>query len=272
MAWPNISSLWGLRSTARGDGARPVADPVPPLAPAPDLSPGQLQAHRTGSPLMLTALQAHADLATLADTYGSDKASRLPDEETCYPWIAHTYDALYEFLFPTARDSVQRVFECGIGSADENVLSNMGPKGQPGASLRMWRDFFPRAQIVGADIDPNILFQEERISTYLVDQCSPVSVEQLWEAVGPGQFDLMIDDGLHTSVAARSLFEGSIHRLAPTGWYVIEDVLLEQFPDYEAWLEAWPGPKWFAVPDGERWGLIAIRAVEPGSDQGLMHS
>lgn len=240
-------------------------EPTPLSASDPTQAPAPVQEHgnRTGSPLVLTALQPHADLAALADVYGSDKASRLPDDETCYPWIAHTYDALYEFLFPTARESVRRVFECGIGSADATVPSNMGPDGQPGASLRMWRDFFPRAQIVGADIDPNILFQESRIATFLVDQCSQASIEQLWEAVGPGQFDLMVDDGLHTSAAARSLFEGSIHRLAPTGWYVIEDVLLEEFPLYEKWLQAWSGPKWFAVPDGERWGLIVIRAADP---------
>ena len=34
----------------------------------------------------------------------------------------------------------------------------MGIKGKPGASLRVWKDYFPNANIIGVDIDENILF------------------------------------------------------------------------------------------------------------------
>ena len=40
----------------------------------------------------------------------------------------------------------------------------------PGASLRAWRDFFPNATILGADLDREVLFEEERITTGYMDQ------------------------------------------------------------------------------------------------------
>jgi hypothetical protein len=100
----------------------------------------------------------------------------------------------------------------------------MGVKGRPGASLRVWRDYFPNAQIVGADIDRDILFEEERISTFYCDQTKRSAIQELWSNVGDVEFDLMIDDGLHTFEAGVSLFEGSIHKLKEGGVYIIEDV------------------------------------------------
>ena len=35
---------------------------------------------------------------------------------------------------------------------------NMTASGKPGASLRVWRDYFNNAQVIGADIDKRILF------------------------------------------------------------------------------------------------------------------
>jgi hypothetical protein len=101
----------------------------------------------------------------------------------------------------------------------------MGAGGKPGASLRVWRDYFPNATIYGADIDRDILFQDERIRTFYVDQLDPAAIRAMWEQVGVGDFDFMIDDGLHTFEAGRCLFEHSVAQLAADGIYVIEDVL-----------------------------------------------
>ena len=103
----------------------------------------------------------------------------------------------------------------------------MGESGQPGASLRMWRDYFPNAQIVGVDIDADILFEESRITTAQLDQTDPTSIAQFKETQGDSKFDIIIDDGLHTFNAAKTLFEGFFDLLADDGVYIIEDMFRE---------------------------------------------
>jgi hypothetical protein len=78
--------------------------------------------------------------------------------------------------------------------------------------------------ILGADIDSTILFDEERIKTFYVDQTSKNAIEQLWRQIGVSDFQLMIDDGLHKFEAGICLFENSISQLAASGYYIIEDV------------------------------------------------
>ena len=100
----------------------------------------------------------------------------------------------------------------------------MGENYVPGASLRVWRDYFPRARVYGADIDEDVLFSDERIGTFHVDQTDDESIRKMWQKLPDVKFDLMIDDGLHEYDAGISLFEGSIERLLEHGEYVIEDV------------------------------------------------
>jgi hypothetical protein len=170
-------------------------------------------------------------LTYLCDIHGSDKGSR-GGVTTAYPWVAHSYADLYAQLFEHCRPSVKLVFECGIGSTNPSMPYHMGEGGKPGASLRVWRDYFPNAHIVGADLDHTVLFEEPRIRTFLVDQTSPTSVAAMWQAVGRRDFDLMIDDGLHEPVGGLTLFEHSIDLLAPHGIYVIEDVHPDHLATY----------------------------------------
>ena len=100
----------------------------------------------------------------------------------------------------------------------------MGIHGKPGASLRVWKEYFPNAKIFGADIDRDILFQEERIETYFIDQTNADSINEFWKKVDCDNFDIMIDDGLHTFNAGWTLFSHSINKLSTVGKYIIEDV------------------------------------------------
>ena len=86
----------------------------------------------------------------------------------------------------------------------------MNANGKPGASLRAWRDYFKNALIFGADIDKNILFQEDRITTFNLDQTNKNSITNMWSDIKKNNFNLIIDDGLHTYKAVISLFENSI--------------------------------------------------------------
>ncbi len=159
-------------------------------------------------------------LSSLCDKYGSDKGSADLSVGP-YHWPSHTYADYYSVLFAHARDSICNVFECGIGN------SKMGEQYKPGASLRVWRDYFPHAKVVGADIVEENLFTDDRINTYYVDQTDPGSVRKLWDLVDVESFDLMIDDGLHTYEAGICFFENSIQKLSEEGIYVIEDVMPE---------------------------------------------
>ena len=162
-------------------------------------------------------------LTYLFQKYGSDKgAFRVKSHP--YPWPPHTYSDLYDEMWKNERHKIHKIFECGIGTNSQVVQSNMGPSGIPGASLYAWRDYFPNAEIYGADIDREILFKDNRIKTYWVDQLSPEAIQSLWEEIGENNFDIMLDDGLHRFQAGSTLFINSIHALADDGVYIIEDV------------------------------------------------
>lgn len=143
-------------------------------------------------------------------------------------------------LFDHCRSGVQAVFECGLGTYDPRFAANMGAKGRPGASLRVWRDYFPNATIVGADIDRQVLFAEDRIRTHWVDQTDPAAIRGMWAEEPIECFDLMVDDGLHEFAAGACLFEHSSHRLGPEGIWIIEDVNGRDLDLYRAHFEGSP--------------------------------
>jgi hypothetical protein len=123
------------------------------------------------------------EVSRLCDVYGSDKGS-LHKSGHPYPWPSHSYADFYANLFSHCRNSVTKVFECGIGTNNPSLPSSMLITGKPGASLRVWRDYFPNATVYGADIDKDILFEEDRIKTYYINQLDPVDIKSFWEAVG----------------------------------------------------------------------------------------
>ena len=166
---------------------------------------------------------ATCEISRLCDVYGSDKGEISAGPHP-YPWPSHTYADFYSRLFWHCRDDVRNVFECGLGTNNPDLPSSMGISGKPGASLRVWRDFFPNAMIYGADIDRDILFEEDRIKTLYIDQLNPDAIKSYWQIVDTNDFDFMVDDGLHTFEAGSTLFLHSIDRLAQNGIYVIEDV------------------------------------------------
>lgn len=167
------------------------------------------------------------DLCRLMAGHGSDKA---------IGW--HTYAPFYQALFHPRRDSVTQVFELGLGTNNEDTPSNMGAHGSPGASLRGWRDYFPNAQVYGADVDRRVLFDEERIRTFFVDQCDPATFDALWAALPGVALDFFLDDGLHTLDAARVTLAQAIGKVKPGGYYIIEDVPTEQAATYLGLIDA----------------------------------
>jgi hypothetical protein len=153
------------------------------------------------------------------DYYGSDKAT------------LHNYHLLYGPILAD-RDSVASLLEVGLGTNNPDVVSNMGMDGRPGASLRAFRDYLPKAQVYGADVDRRILFSEERITTFFVDQTEPGSFDPIGAAIDDN-FDLIIDDGLHSPNANLATLLFGFERLTIGGWLIIEDIAPRALPVWQ---------------------------------------
>ena len=136
----------------------------------------------------------------------------------------HFYSVFYDEYFKNKKNEIRLVFECGIGSPNKSIQSNTFGKGYPGASLKVLKEYFSNANIYGADIDREILFKEERINTFYVDQLNKQSINKMWDEIGKTNFDIMIDDGLHMFEASYNFFVNSYPHLKNNGLYIIEDV------------------------------------------------
>lgn len=154
-------------------------------------------------------------LTDLMNLHGSDKGGKNNH---------HNYSDYYSELFYNNKNNIKNFLEIGLGSNNTNIPSNMGSDGIPLASLRAWKDFFKNANIFGADIDKNILKNEDRIKTFYVDQTDPKSIKEMFEKIGIKKFDIILEDGLHEFNANLCFFENSINFLEDDGTYIIEDV------------------------------------------------
>lgn len=158
-------------------------------------------------------------LCKLAYQYGTDKC----------PQIRHSYTPIYYDLFKDRAESIKKVLEMGIGPNKEfknkDVVYNKRLKVlyHKGASLKMWRDFFPNAQIYGGDIVPESLFEDERIKTFLCDEREKEDLEKLIENTG-GDIDIFIDDASHRSKDQIFMAKTLLPLLKKDVVYVIEDV------------------------------------------------
>jgi SAM-dependent methyltransferase len=150
------------------------------------------------------------DLGAYFNKYGSDKASY------------HDYHRVYAPLMSANRNNSLRLLEIGLGTNNQNIASNMGPDGRPGGSLRAFRDFLPNALLFGADIDRDSLFREERIETVFVDQTEPKTFDELLRL--GNDFDIVIDDGLHSPDANLATMSFALRALKPGGIFIIEDI------------------------------------------------
>lgn len=162
-------------------------------------------------------------LDKLADKFGTDKGGNI-NKNISKREILNNYTPLYQKLFSKKRNDYKLVFEVGLGSNNLDIPSNMGSNGKPGASLYMWKAYFPNAEIFGADVDKRILFNEDRIKTYFVDQYSSESIKKMWRDINRKNFDIIIDDGIHDYKGNINFFENSIEYLKKDGVYIIEDV------------------------------------------------
>ena len=174
----------------------------------------------------ISNFSSNPKLSNLMNHYGSDKGGKNNH---------HNYADYYSEIFFHKRSEVKNLLEIGLGTNDVNLPSNMGKDGIPLASLKAWRDYFFNANIFGADIDKNILKNENRIKTFYVDQTNPATIDKMFKDIGVDNFDVILEDGLHEFNANICFFENSIKYLSSKGTYIIEDVYYkdqEKFINY----------------------------------------
>jgi hypothetical protein len=157
-------------------------------------------------------------LRKIAESNGTDKGGRFIDSTNI-----HAYTDFYFILLSSRRFEKLAILECGIGSNDIHVPSNMGLNGKPGASLRMWKEFFPNAMIFGCDIDPKTLITEDRIQTFEVNQLDKESFRNKLQSLNK-TFDIIIDDGLHSFESITNMLSVAFEYLDTNGIYVVEDL------------------------------------------------
>jgi SAM-dependent methyltransferase len=191
-----------------------------------------------------SAKAAAAELKLLFDKYGSDKATE------------HDYYHLYGSILSN-RSATVNILEVGLGTTNKAIASNMGLRGSPGASLRAFSEFLPNAVVYGADVDRQILFSQQKIKTFFVDQTELQSFDALAASVDC-DFDLVIDDGLHSPNANIATLIFAYKKLKRGGWFVVEDISLAALPvwrvvgallpaDYKSWIVAGKGGFLFAM-------------------------
>lgn len=179
------------------------------------------------------------DLTKLAAQYGSDKGTSNPTH--------HGYTVHYNQWFGAFRNEVRAVLEFGVHN---------------GASLRMWRDYFPQAMVYGVDYAQEV---SEQSLIALRDDCTRVLIGNqtdpaIWAALvdsEPYGFDLIVDDASHNPQDYIATFNAMWPHTRR--WYVIEDVKID---DVSQLFASWESKGDFAViqsTHAERRAILVAR-------------
>lgn len=153
----------------------------------------------------------------------------------------HSYGDFYDREFARFRDAPISLLEVGVWF---------------GGSLRLWREYFPRAEtIVGMD-----LYLDQVVDAASLRAVGVTLIEGYAycpeTAARVGQFDIIIDDGDHRQDSQVRLLELYLPHLRPGGVLVIEDV---QSSEWLAGLVR-------AVPAGFEHEVVDLRGVKGRSD------
>ncbi len=135
---------------------------------------------------------------------------------------AHSYADAYEHHLGHLRGEPITLLEIGIGGYADPGLG--------GASLRMWKEYFPFARIVGLDIEDKSSLAEDRITILRGDQADRAFLGRI--ALEHGPFDVVIDDGSHRCKHVIASFGALFPHLTENGIYAIEDLQTSYWETY----------------------------------------
>jgi hypothetical protein len=141
------------------------------------------------------------DLQRLARLHGTDKAT------------AHDYIGQYQRHFAPLRRRKLNILEIGVGGYKNSHIG--------GASLRMWKAYFPNSNIYGIDLHDKRAFEEPRIRIFQGDQSDRAFLLNTYREIG--SLDIVIDDGSHINEHVIAAFLVLFPLLNVPGLYAIED-------------------------------------------------
>jgi len=78
-------------------------------------------------------------------------------------------------------------------------------------------------------------------------------------------FDIIVEDGLHTFKANVCFFENSIHKLKPNGYYIIEDIVKNEIPLFNNKID-----KWRKMYTHLNFTLLKIKSIKNSLDNNLI--
>jgi hypothetical protein len=127
------------------------------------------------------------------------------------------------------REKAQKVLEigiCGYRDIPNNVV---------GASLFVWRDFFPNATIYGIDNDGRFIFNDQhRIQTAQADAYDYGALAGAIDGMNiraRDEFDFIVDDAVHDPEPQLKLLHFLWPYLKVNGIYAMEDVCPYKCPN-----------------------------------------
>ena len=147
------------------------------------------------------------ELSILAKHYGTDKAT---DNRT----KGFNYLDVYDLYFNRFRDQEINILEIGV---------------RKGPSLSVWKEYFPKANIFGIDIDKECLScQDDRVNIIIGLQEQKSTIDRVIEScklkTGRDKFDIIIDDGSHINSDIIDSLSFLWDSLEQKGVYIIEDL------------------------------------------------
>lgn len=127
----------------------------------------------------------------------------------------HGYTPVYGRMFRRFRFRKIGILEIGVGGYARET---------PGGSLRIWRDHFPRATIVGLDLHAKSVRLGRRVRFVQGDQSKSEDLLRAVEALSRAPLTIVIDDGSHQAGHARASFDVLFPLLSSGGLYAVEDL------------------------------------------------
>ena len=187
------------------------------------------------STLKINYINNSSELCEIGKKYDTDKSSQrinVTDIRHCHP-----YTLFYDGIFKNKKDEPLKIAELGI---------------LHGASILMWKEYFPNAEIYGFDYDSNLInnfkqrFNNDRVTLSNIDVTNKDSIVTAFSKLNI-LFDIIIEDTTHKFEDQIKVIENTYQYLKPGGILIIEDIfksynenayihrltpILKEFQDY----------------------------------------